>query len=81
MPPTGLQDDGEEFYYISLARVNSKKLKRRWSSHFDPKEHFFNLNQSLCKKCKKNFVVDNLQDKSLKILMFCGYCCKRNSVS
>ena len=76
MPPTGLQYDGEEFYYISLARVKSKKLKRRWSSHFDPKEHLFNLNQSLCKKCKKN-----LQDKNLKTLMFCGYCCKRNSVS
>ena len=41
VPPTGLQDDGEEFYYISKMRTKSKTFKRRWSTNLDPNDCVF----------------------------------------
>ena len=41
VPPTGLQDDGEEFYYISKMRTKSKTFKRRWTTNLDPNDCTF----------------------------------------
>ena len=48
------QDNGEEFTCISISRVKSKRLKRRWSTNLAPNDCLFTLDQKNMMFTKKN---------------------------